>query len=227
MATHTRAELPVIFDCNIGEDGLAEFEPEAQRGAAQAARPAGRRWPRAVPVVIAAVIAGGAVSWLRISTETGELPSTPRPSVSSEVSAGEPALANAVTALQQTAPATPRAVATPPVPPAVDPALERTLARVSESYRALDATSLSVVWPGVDTETLSRDFAGLKYQRLSFDRCAVRPNDAAGAVATCEVTRAMAPNEGDPSLQRRHESWTLVLDRSAGDRWTITGASVR
>jgi hypothetical protein len=40
------------------------------------------------------------------------------------------------------------------------------------------------------------------------------------------VLIAAAPKDGDPALQRRHESWTLLLERS-GERWTITGASVR
>jgi hypothetical protein len=254
MATHTRAEPPVIFDCNLGEDGLAEFEPEAQRGAlwlrvdspaavdmqrwaTQVVRPRTRGWPLAAPVVIAAVIAGGAVFWLQISARPGELPSPPPPSVSGEVSPGEvpssealsreAALAVAVPSAPPAVPDRPAAAAAQPDAPALDPAFERTLASVSASYRALDAASLTAVWPGADTAALSRAFGNLKYQSLSFDRCAVRPNGPTGAVATCEVSRAMAPNAGDPSLERRHESWTLILDRSAGERWTITGASVR
>jgi len=241
MATHTRAEPPVIFDCNIGEDGLAEFEPEAQRGAlwlrvdsptavdmqrwaTQVVRPPTRAWLLAVPLVVAAVIGGGVVSWVRISARPGELPSTPPPSVSTEVASP---LAVAVPAAPPALPDRPAAAVTQPHAPALDPALERTLASVSESYRALDAASLTAVWPGADTATLSRAFAELKYQSLSFDRCAVRPNGPTGAVATCEMSRAMAPNAGDPSLERRHESWTLLLDRSTGERWTITGVSVR
>ena len=108
----------------------------------------------------------------------------------------------------------------------VDPAFARTLASVSESYRLLDAASLASVWPGADTASLSRSFDELKYQALSFDRCAVRPNGPSGAIASCEVSLAMAPKADDASLQRRRESWTLVLDRS-GERWTIAGVSVR
>jgi len=54
----------------------------------------------------------------------------------------------------------------------------------------------------------------------------VRPRADARAVASCDVLIAAAPKDGDPALQRRHESWTLLLERS-GERWTITGASVR
>jgi hypothetical protein len=109
---------------------------------------------------------------------------------------------------------------------ALDPAFERTLARISQSYRSLDAASLTRVWPGADTASLSRAFANLKYQSLSFDHCVLRPNGPTGALASCEVSLAMAPNTGDPTLLRRHESWTFVLDRS-GEQWRIDGLSVR
>jgi hypothetical protein len=126
-----------------------------------------------------------------------------------------------------TAPApTEAAPAKEPAPVRIDPAFERTLASVSQSYRALDAASLTAVWPGADTARLSRAFADLKYQAVSFDHCAVRPDGNATAVASCEVLIAAAPKGGDQALERRRESWTLLLDRS-GERWTITGASVR
>jgi hypothetical protein len=128
-----------------------------------------------------------------------------------------------------TAPSTPVSTATTvpaPVSTPLNPAIEPTLAAVSASYRALDAGSLRAVWPGADTASLAAAFAGLKYQTLSFDRCETRPNGASGTVASCAVSIAAAPKSGEPSLRRRHESWTLVLDRSGG-RWTITGVSVR
>jgi hypothetical protein len=82
------------------------------------------------------------------------------------------------------------------------------------------------VWPGADVATLAPIFAAVKYQSLSFDRCTARPNGAEGLVASCEVSLAAASKEGDPSLQRRRESWTLVLNR-AGEGWTIAGVSAQ
>jgi len=250
MATHTRAELPVVFDCNPGEGGLAEFEPETQRDfmwqrvdspavvdvprwEPRVAPAAGRRWPFiVVPVVIVSAFAGATVSWMGIGAKSGALAHAPEPSAASGLSTSaspaknEPIFAPPV-AVPDAAPISPEpAPARPPAPAGIDPAFERTLAAVSQSYRALDAESLTAVWPGADTAGLSSAFADLKYQSLSFDRCTVRPQGNDGAVASCEVLIAAAPKTGDVALQRRHESWTLLLDRS-GERWTITGVSVR
>ena len=243
MATHTRAELPVVFDCNLSEGGLDEFEPEVQRGALSlrvdsptavdtprrepyVARAASRRWPFVVPVVIAAAMAGAAVSWLGTRPRFDALPAAPPPPATSEVSTDVPRSEPVFVAPVSGSTASGPAPAKEPAPARIDPAFERTLASVSQSYRALDAALLTAVWPGADTARLSRDFADLKYQTLSFDHCAVRPNGDSSAVASCDVLIAAAPKAGDPALQRRHESWTLLLDRS-GERWTITGASVR
>ena len=109
MATHTSAELPVVFDCPPGEDGLAEFEPEAQRAPLWlrvdnpsavemrqwepfVAPPRKRAWPLAVPIVVAAVLAGAAVSWLGMRTRTANLPSAPRPVETSAVADPQPGL---------------------------------------------------------------------------------------------------------------------------------------
>lgn len=243
MATQTRAELPVIFDCNLGEDGLAEFEPEVQRPALwlrqdrpavlaevqpwqpYVAPPPRRWWPFVVPVVAAGVIAGGVASWLGLSAGSASLPSTPRPSEStvlSRVSSDVPIVAPVHATVSKPAASAP---VEEPAPSRVDPALEQTLAMVSAAYRARDAQSLASIWPGADTAALTAAFSALKYQALSFDHCAVHPGGTSGAVARCDVTIATAPKDGDPALQRRRESWTLLLDPS-GDRWTITGASV-
>ena len=103
-------------------------------------------------------------------------------------------------------------------------AVDAALAGVSRSYRALDAASLTRVWPGADVAALSQRFSTLKYQSLSFDRCNLRPVGAQ-VVASCEVSVAAAANAGDPSLQRRQESWAIVLNRS-GDRYVIGSVAV-
>ena len=223
MATHTRAELPVVFDCNSATEGSLDVFRPPDRPAGNHAWPARRiaRWPMVVPVV--AVIAGAAVSWVGISAKSGPLPAVPGPPATSDISTALPSLSSKpVFVAPVTAPIpTEPAPATEPAPVRVDPAFERTLARVSQSYRALDAASLTAVWPGADTVRLSRAFADLKYQALSFDHCSVRTNGNAAAVASCDADHG--GTEGRRSaLQRRRESWTLLLDRS-GERWTITG----
>jgi hypothetical protein len=109
-------------------------------------------------------------------------------------------------------------------PPPTDPAFEQTLATVSRAYRALDAAAVAAVLPNTDQPGLTQAFSELKYQTLSFDRCALRPNGAESAVASCEVSLAMAPKSGDAALQRRHEAWTLVLNR-AGEAWRIAAVT--
>jgi len=113
---------------------------------------------------------------------------------------------------------------TEPARPPRDPALEQTLAEVSRAYRALDAAAVAAVVPNADAAELTQAFSELKYQTLSFDRCALRPNGAESAVASCEVSLAMAPRNGDAALRRRHEAWTLVLNRS-GEAWRIAAVT--
>ena len=249
MPTDTRAELPVIFDCNAGEDGLAEFEPEVQRGTLWlrdpaptvevqrrepyvSAPPAPRRWPFVLPVVLAGAVVGGAASWLGLGGGPPSLPSVPGRSalqgVSSEVPSRDvPNVEPVHASVSEPAATAPVTQPVPELAPArIPPAFEQTLAAVSGAYRARDAQALAAVWPGADTAALSHAFAELKYQALSFDRCALHATGGSSAMATCDVTIASAPKEGDPALQRRHESWSVLLEHS-GDRWTINGVSVR
>ena len=241
MATDTRAELGAAFDY-LGEGGLDDFEPEAPRaeswlrvaspGPADlprwepfvAPRPAPRSWPLVVPVVAAAVLAGAVMSWVGLGA--GRQP-VPPPLRFADPPFVRETVTPAVTPVE-TAPSSPNAAparaSSPAVAPspAVDPALQETLARVAQAYRSLDASSLTAVWPGVDTARLADAFSGLKYQSLTFDRCQLRPNGPESTVASCDVSIAAAAKDGDPALQRRHEAWMLVLNRLRGG-WQIAG----
>jgi hypothetical protein len=233
MSTNTSAELDV-FDCNLGEGGLEEFEPEAQAGSVwtpSVAPARDRTWLFAVPVALAAALLGAAVSW--VGTRPGPVATArqaPAPTASALPAASSPLREVPpipAVATRPLAAAPPAAVALPqPEPAPLDAALEPTLTAISRAYRTLDAASLTAVWPGADLAALSESFSDLKYQALTFDRCRLQPTGRDAAVATCEVSIASASKGGDEALQRRRESWTLALGRS-DDQWTIAGLTVR
>jgi hypothetical protein len=249
MATDTSAELDV-FDCNLGERGLEEFEPEPHhrgfrprmadpgRTNVQHRRPyvpptPERTWVFfVVPVIVAVSLLGAAVALIAMRPSevsvSQQVPAPVPPAPRSAVSV--PAQPPPEPAVLPTGPAAPppvRASSPEQLSTVVDPAIEQTLTRVSDAYRALDAASLAAVWPGADTSSLSEAFAGLRYQALTFDRCRLQRKGSQGAVATCDVSITSASKEGDPVLQRRHESWTLALGPGAGDQWMIAGLTVR
>ena len=212
--------------------------------------PSRRRRRFVMPVAGAAVVAAAvawfvttqSVAWVGTTSSVvapaPNAPSAPAPPAARSA-AVPPAVAVSEAAVEprEVAPEAARLVVQPqprratPDPPraAPDPpraAIDHALAGVSQAYRALDAAALSVVWPGADAAALSRQFSPLKYQALSFDACEVRAMGPDQAVASCAVSIAAAAKEGDPSLQQRRESWTIVLARK-GDRYLITGVSTR
>jgi hypothetical protein len=250
MATNTHAEVDTAV--YLDEGGLDDFEPEAQRAAPAwlrapgptaadvrrweryVAPPRTRLWPFVTPVLVAGVIAGAAVSWLGVvKSDERTAPAPAAPSARPADAAVEPpltfapppaAVAPAVPVVEPAAPRDPAPAAAAPIAPRLDASIAQTLAAVSRSYRDLDAASLAAVWPGAASDSLEQNFSALKYQTLSFDRCQSRPNGPESVVASCEVSIAAAAKMGDPTLQRRRESWTIVMNRNS-DRWTIAGAT--
>jgi hypothetical protein len=243
MATNPSAELGTAF-YNPYDGGLDEFEPEVQRAVPlwirapvpsaddigrqepYVSRLPDRSWLLALPVAIATALVGAVWGWSAVRPVARQAPPAPHAAAVAEPVSAE----GLTTSIPIPAPVPQVAPAAPPVERIAahpsEPGFERTLAFLSESYRARDASSLADVWPGADTEALAARFAALKYQSLTFDRCRLTPNGPTGAMAACEVSLAEAPKEGEPSLQRRRESWTLALDRT-GDRWTIAGVTIR
>ena len=88
------------------------------------------------------------------------------------------------------------------------------------AYGVRDAALLATVWPGADTQALSRQFAGVRYQSVSFDRCAVRGDGPDRAVASCAATISSVANENGPDVVRRREMLTFALRRD-GREWRI------
>jgi hypothetical protein len=94
------------------------------------------------------------------------------------------------------------------------------------SYNALDATSVSTIWQGLDTRALQRAFSTLSQQDVSFDRCDVRVTSVDTAVASCRGLLSYVPKIGDGSPQQRRLTWTFDFQRAAG-RWLIAAVSAR
>ena len=256
MATSAglRSGFEYDLEYNSGGRGLDEFESEDERPAfpivdgpdrvevrldgLEAREPLGRPRRFGMPIAAAALVAA-AVGWLAARQPAAapalNVPPAPAPAPASAPARGAaapPAVAFSEAAVEpgEVAPEAARPAARPqprrtaPAPPRA--AIDETLANVSQAYRALDAAALAVVWPGADAAALSRQFSSLKYQSLSFDACDVRATGPDRAVASCAVSIAAAAKEGDPSLQQRRESWTIVLARE-GERYLITGVSTR
>jgi hypothetical protein len=94
------------------------------------------------------------------------------------------------------------------------------------AYKALDATSVSTIWQGLDTRALQRAFSTLTQQDVTFDRCDVRMTDADRAVASCRGVLRFVPRIGDGEPQQRRLSWNFDFQRAA-DRWLISSVSAR
>ena len=94
------------------------------------------------------------------------------------------------------------------------------------AYNALDATSVSTIWQGLDTRALQRAFSTLSQQDVRFDQCDVRVTAADRAVASCRGVLSYVPRIGDGTPQQRRLSWNFVFQRAA-DRWLIASVSAR
>lgn len=78
------------------------------------------------------------------------------------------------------------------------------LARYRAAYEHLDAAAVASVWAAVDQRALARAFAGLRSQRIEFDRCDISAADgAATAAATCTGRATYVPAVGRRILRAR------------------------
>jgi hypothetical protein len=151
------------------------------------------------------------------SAETSPLPSVFSP-------AGQPAL-DALSA------------ATVPPPPAatttVDPltgdqaAIRRALDAYRESYSALDASAVSLIWVGLDTKALQRAFSTLSRQDLEFEHCDLDIAAARNrAHASCTGVLNYVRRIGSADEHQRQMSWGIDFVRSS-DRWLIENVTAR
>ncbi|MGE3274490.1 MAG: hypothetical protein AB7O67_05225 [Vicinamibacterales bacterium] len=109
---------------------------------------------------------------------------------------------------------------------AAEQRIRETLRRYGAAYEALDADAAKRVWPSVNAADLSRAFAGLASQQLTFERCQVLDLGSATARASCvgEATYVLSSGPRNPRQERRR--WTFDLARR-GTSWVITRVDVR
>ena len=126
-------------------------------------------------------------------------------------------------------PGLPGVAAAAPTAPAVAPegkvfstesaALARVLDQYELAYQRLDAGAAAALWPSVDRSALTRAFARLSMQHLTFGDCtfAVSANDA---TAQCAGMLRYARRFGDTRPQAESHVWTIEFVR-AGAAWRI------
>jgi ABC-type bacteriocin/lantibiotic exporter with double-glycine peptidase domain len=106
-----------------------------------------------------------------------------------------------------------------------DVAIRQVLFQYERSYDRLDASSAAAVWRGVDVRGLTRAFASLSQQDLSFDTCDLRIDDER-ATANCRGALTFVRRVGDPEPEMRRVSWTIGFENDEG-RWLIASVSAR
>jgi hypothetical protein len=145
------------------------------------------------------------------------------------VAAGHPALEDIAAA----------AVPPPPPPPVTITAeplsgvqlaqadITRTLDAYRESYSALNASAVSMIWVGLDTKALQRAFSTLSRQDLEFDHCDLDISGAQNrARASCTGVLNYVRRIGSGDEHQRQMSWAIDLVRR-DDRWLIENVTAR
>ena len=106
-----------------------------------------------------------------------------------------------------------------------DAGIRSLLQKYEDAYDHRDVRSAAVLWPSLDTRALTRAFAGLDRQDVSFDRCDIDAGAERGS-AVCEGTVRYVPSVGRGVEKEARVIWTFDLTRSGQD-WRITRLSAR
>jgi hypothetical protein len=125
-------------------------------------------------------------------------------------------------------------IGTSTAPARTDPALAlrannervaQVLNRYVRAYGNLDPRAARAVWPSVDERALSRAFASLESQDVSFDNCDI---DVKGdtASASCRGRASYVGKVGNKQPRTEAREWNFELTRQ-GDDWKIAKADVR
>ena len=99
------------------------------------------------------------------------------------------------------------------------------LAKYQQVYNRLDVRAAAAIWPGVDTKALTRSFAQLARQNMSFDECSIVIVEGT-ATAQCPGLLEYVPRVGNNRLRRERHWWTIELLRG-DESWHILKVSAR
>ena len=108
------------------------------------------------------------------------------------------------------------------VPRGDDTRVAQVLNQYARAYDRLDSTAARAVWPTVDERALTRAFASLESQDVSFDRCDI---DVKGnqASASCRGTASYVGKIGSRQARTEARQWNFEL-KLHGDDWKIEKA---
>ena len=95
----------------------------------------------------------------------------------------------------------------------------------ARAYTALDASAARQVWPSVNERALSRAFASLASQDVSFDDCRIDVRGVA-ATAECRGRASYAGKVGSREVRTEARQWHFELRRD-GEDWKIETAETR
>src|SRR4029079_9370279 len=89
------------------------------------------------------------------------------------------------------------------------------LEQLQMAYARRDAAMVKAVWPSGDARALSRAFAGIRVQTLTFEACQTRAEARTGEVA-CRGETTYVPRVGGPDLRTESapRAITEVKDRT-------------
>jgi hypothetical protein len=115
----------------------------------------------------------------------------------------------------------------PAVVPArtADASIRDLLQRYEDAYDHRDVQTAAALWPSLDQRALTRAFASLDRQDVSFERCDIDASDARGS-AVCVGTVRYVPRVGRSVEKEGRITWTFDLTR-AGEDWQIARLSAR
>jgi hypothetical protein len=146
--------------------------------------------------------------------------------VAAEPTAPKPVATTSVPAVVEAA--APRPTAAPVMPErsaATRLAIDTVLTSYTSFYSTLDARGVATVQRGIDVPKLSRTFAAVKSQRMTFDRCAVDVR-AGDALAYCTGQLQTVLKWRPRSTKTRQQTWDFRLVEQP-DGWMIDRVTTR
>ena len=98
-------------------------------------------------------------------------------------------------------------------------AVLETLEHYADAFAGMDVQATAAIWPSVDRRALTRAFATLKSQGLTFNSCNIDVN-AMSATAHCRGTVKFVRKIGNPTPLTAPQEWRFVM-RKLGAAWMI------